>query len=100
MNLLGILLLIIITGICGAIAEFVVGYSPGGLLLSIIVGVIGAYFGNVFGEWIYQITSLRFFSVQVGNITIDIVWAIVGSIVFLLLLSLLRIGRRNILRSV
>ena len=100
MNVLGILLLIIIAGICGAIAEFLVGYSPGGLVLSGSVGVIGAYFGNIFGEWIYQLFSFRFLSVQVGNIVIDIVWAIVGSIVFLLVLSLLRIGRRNILRSV
>lgn len=100
MNLIGILLLIIIAGICGAIAEFLVGYSPGGLVLSVIVGVIGAYFGNVFGEWIYQLIPFRFLNVQVGNITIDIVWAIIGSIIFLIVLSLLRIGRRNILRSV
>ena len=38
MDLIQLLTLLIIAGICGSIAAWIVGYTPGGLLLSIIVG--------------------------------------------------------------
>jgi len=37
MNLLGLLIFLVIAGICGAIAEMVVGFSPGGFVVSIVV---------------------------------------------------------------
>ena len=46
MGLVELLILLVIAGICGVIAEWVVGFSPGGFVVSIVVGLIGAYLGS------------------------------------------------------
>ena len=46
MSLLELLVLLVIAGIAGAIAEFLVGFSPGGFLVSIIIGAVGAFIGT------------------------------------------------------
>lgn len=94
MNLLSLLILLTITGICGAVAEFIVGYKPGGggLVISIIVGVIGAFFGT----WLATLFSAdlaSFGAVTVGNKSISLLWTLLGSLIVLFVLSLLR-GRR------
>ena len=45
MDLLQLSILLVIAGICAAIAQWVVGFSPGGFIMSIIIGVVGAYLG-------------------------------------------------------
>lgn len=92
MSLIQILVLLIIAGICGAIAELIVGFSPGGFVVSIVVGVIGAYLGTLIA------TTLRlpsFFSLNVGGRSIEPIWAILGSIVLLLVISLFRGASRR-----
>ena len=44
-DLLQLSILLVIAGICAAIAQWVVGFSPGGFIMSIILGVVGAYLG-------------------------------------------------------
>jgi uncharacterized membrane protein YeaQ/YmgE (transglycosylase-associated protein family) len=87
MNLLALLILLVVAGICGSIAELVVGFSPGGFAASIVVGIIGAYLGTVLAGYL---SLPSFLTVQVGGQSLDIVWAILGSIVFLLIISLFR----------
>lgn len=99
MDLLVLLILLAIVGICGAVAELIVGFDPGGApLLSIIIGVIGAYVGS----WISGIApvSLRYpLSMRVGTVTFDLLWTVIGSLMLVLLLSVLRSGwRRNLLK--
>ena len=101
MDLLTILILIVLAGICGAIAEFIVGFSPGGIFVTVIVGVVGAFIGNAIGEAIYGIFPILFIAIQVGNVILDLFWATLGSLVLLLLLSLLRdVRRRRLLNQV
>ncbi len=45
MTLIEILLLLLIAAICGSLGQVLVGYSTGGLLASIVVGVIGVLLG-------------------------------------------------------
>ena len=45
MTLTGILVLLLIAGIVGALGQSISGYSFGGCLMSIIVGFVGAYVG-------------------------------------------------------
>ena len=45
MTLTGILVLLLIAGIVGALGQTISGYSFGGCLMSIIVGFVGAYVG-------------------------------------------------------
>ncbi len=93
MGILELLILLIIAGICGAIAEMIVGFSPGGFVVSIIVGVIGAYLGEVIAGYL---NLPSFLPVTVGGQTIEVMWAILGSIVLLLIISLFRgAGRRR-----
>jgi uncharacterized membrane protein YeaQ/YmgE (transglycosylase-associated protein family) len=95
MSLLEILILLVIAGLAGTIAEFVIGFSPGGLLFSIIIGVLGAYIGIYIGAWLTRVAGApHLLAITVGRTTIDIVWATLGSLLLVGLLSLLR-GRRT-----
>ncbi|KAB8140862.1 GlsB/YeaQ/YmgE family stress response membrane protein [Chloroflexia bacterium SDU3-3] len=95
--LLEIIMAVTIVGICGAIAEFVVGYSPGQILLVMLVGVVGAYLGNGIAiglaAFIPSLPSLIL--IRVGTFTFDLIWTFLGSCLILLVLSLLRGGRRR-----
>ena len=92
MGILELLILLVIAGICGAIAELIVGFSPGGFVVSIIIGVIGAYLGNMLAP---RLGLPSFLPVTIGGQTIEIMWAILGSILLLLVISLVRGGRRR-----
>lgn len=94
MTIVGFLLLLLIGGICGAIAEAIVGYSPGGLLASIGIGFLGAWLGG----WIARVAGLpSVLAVHVDVVSIDVVWAIVGAVVLLAILGAVR--RRRVLRA-
>ncbi|HEX6287691.1 MAG TPA: hypothetical protein VFZ66_00800 [Herpetosiphonaceae bacterium] len=98
-TLIGLLILLVIAGICGVIAEWIVGFSPGGFIVSIIVGLIGAYLGG----WLagrLGLPPILSVAALLPNInaalSFDIVWAILGSILLLLIISLVRgSGRRR-----
>ncbi len=93
MSLLGLLIFLVIAGICGAIAEMVVGFSPGGFVVSIVIGVIGAYLGTLLAGYL---NLPPFLTIQASGQSLDIMWAILGSIVLLLIISLVRrSGRRR-----
>lgn len=88
MNLLQIIVLLIIAGICGAVAELIVGFSPGGFLVSIVIGVIGAYLGGLLANLTgWRVSPLV---LTIGGRPLDLLWAVGGSIVLLLVISLLR----------
>jgi len=95
MTLLELLVLLVIAGIAGAIAEFIVGFSPGGFVVSVIIGVIGAYLGT----WLAQQLNLSpIMTIDINGRTFPLVWSIIGSIVLDAALSLLR-GPRRFYRS-
>jgi uncharacterized membrane protein YeaQ/YmgE (transglycosylase-associated protein family) len=87
MSIVELLLLILVGGICGAIAEMLVGYSPGGFLASVAIGFLGA----LLGTWLApQIGLPSVLAVNIGGYTIEILWAILGAMLLLLILSLFR----------
>jgi uncharacterized membrane protein YeaQ/YmgE (transglycosylase-associated protein family) len=94
MDLLQLLILLVIAGICGAVAELIVGFSPPGLhvmLVSIIIGVIGAFIG----AWIAGTLNLPpITEIRVGTIRLNLLYTIIGSTLLLVLLQALRSGRR------
>ena len=96
MTLLGFLVLLAIAAICGAIGQSLAGYDLGGCLISIIVGFIGAYLGM----WIAGKMGLpEFFTVNIQGKPFPIIWAIIGSAIFTLIMALLRkafIGGRRL----
>jgi uncharacterized membrane protein YeaQ/YmgE (transglycosylase-associated protein family) len=94
MGLLEFLLLLLIAGICGAVAEMIVGFSPGGFLVSIIIGLLGAYVGSWLAGVLGLPPVLAVSAPAAGGFAFDIVWSILGAILLLLIVSLVRgVGR-------
>ncbi len=95
MTLIEVLILLLIAAVCGAIGQSLVGYSAGGCLASIFVGIIGAYLG----VWLAREFGLPIlFAVNVGGQPFPIVWSIIGSIIFAAILGLINrsiTGRRR-----
>ena len=83
----GLIVLIFIAAVCGAIGQSLAGYDLGGCLVSIIVGFIGAYIGM----WLAGKMGLpEFFAIKIGGKAFPVVWAIIGSAIFTLIMALLR----------
>ena len=93
MSLLGLLILLIIAAVCGSIGQSLAGYDLGGCIVSIVVGFIGAYLGM----WVAGKMGLpELFAVNIEGKPFPILWAIIGSALFTLIVALLRrafIGR-------
>ncbi|HVS02620.1 MAG TPA: hypothetical protein VMT16_07620 [Thermoanaerobaculia bacterium] len=86
------LILLLIAGVCGAIAQALVGYSRGGCLAAVAVGFIGA----LLGAWLSRLAGLpELFLVDVGGARFPIVWSIIGAALFVAVLSLIG-GRRRV----
>ena len=87
MTLIGFLVLLLIAAICGAIGQSLAGYDLGGCVVSIIVGFIGAYLGL----WLAGKFDLpKFFEISIEGKSFPIVWAVIGSAIFTLIVALLR----------
>ncbi|HEY8076184.1 MAG TPA: hypothetical protein VIF62_18790 [Labilithrix sp.] len=91
MTILELILLLVIAGVCGAIGKAIVGYWPGGFIVSIAVGFVGA----LVGTWLARALGLpELFVVRIGASAFPIVWSILGSALFVGLIALLS-GRRR-----
>src|SRR5437660_12931819 len=90
MTVIDFLLLLLIAGICGSLAQAIVGYSHGGCLVAIALGFIGA----LLGSWIARSLQLpEPLVVQVGGKDFPVVWSIVGATLFSAVLSLITLPR-------
>ena len=92
MDLVSLLLLLLIAGVCGAAGQSLAGYSLGGCLVSIVVGFVGAWLG----AWIAAEFGLpEFLVIDVGGRPFPLVWAVLGSALFAFAVGLLRRGTRR-----
>jgi uncharacterized membrane protein YeaQ/YmgE (transglycosylase-associated protein family) len=90
MGLVDLLILLLIAGICGAIGQAISGFSRGGCLVSIAIGFIGA----LLGVWLSRALGLpELFAVNIGGTNFPIIWSIIGSALFVAVISLLTRGR-------
>lgn len=90
MTLVELIVLLVVAGICGAIGKAIAGYFPGGFLVSIAVGFVGA----LLGTWMARAIGLpEIFAIRTGGSTFPIVWSIAGSALFVALISLITRGR-------
>jgi uncharacterized membrane protein YeaQ/YmgE (transglycosylase-associated protein family) len=91
LTLPGLIVLIIIAAICGAVGSALAGGARGGLVVSTAIGFIGA----LLGPWVaLQFHLSEPFVLRVGDYAFPIVWSIVGSALFISLLHLLSRRRR------
>ena len=86
MTILDLIVLLIIAGLCGAIGQAITGYSRGGCLVSIALGFIGA----VLGMWLASKLHLpELFSIRIGTTNFPVIWSIIGSALFVALITLI-----------
>lgn len=84
MTIWDFLILLLIAGVCGGLAQAIVGFSRGGCFVSIAVGFVGA----LLGIWLQKLTGApEFFTLEVGGTSFPIVWSIIGSVVFVALVA-------------
>jgi len=92
LTLPGLIVLIVIAAICGAVGRALGGGARGGLLVSTAIGFIGA----LFGPWVArQLHLAEPFVLRVGGYSFPIMWSIIGGALFVAILHLLS-GRRRI----
>ncbi|MGD8626161.1 MAG: GlsB/YeaQ/YmgE family stress response membrane protein [Anaerolineae bacterium] len=85
MSLLGFLVLLLIAAICGAVAQFLVGYSVGGCLISSVIGLVGAFLGN----WLARQFGLpTLLTINIDGQPFPIVWSILGSVILVAIAAL------------
>jgi uncharacterized membrane protein YeaQ/YmgE (transglycosylase-associated protein family) len=86
MTLVEFIILLIVAGICGAVGQAIGGSTRGGILVAIALGFIGA----LIGTWLARQMGLpELFVFRMGGTSIPIVWSIVGSALFVALITLL-----------
>ncbi len=93
MTILDLIVLLIVAAVCGSLGMAISGYSRGGCLVAIALGFIGA----LLGMWLARVLSLpEFLMLEVGDVRFPIIWSIIGSALFVAVLSLLtRVSTRD-----
>jgi uncharacterized membrane protein YeaQ/YmgE (transglycosylase-associated protein family) len=88
-TLTGLLILLVIAGICGAIGRAIGGGTGGGFFVSIAVGFVGALVGTFIAGYLRLPELLM---VKVDGRAFPILWSIIGASLFVALVHLLSGG--------
>jgi uncharacterized membrane protein YeaQ/YmgE (transglycosylase-associated protein family) len=90
LTVMGLLVLLLVAAVCGAIGRAIAGGTRGGLLVSIAVGFIGA----LLGTWLAREMRLpELFVVTIDRHPFPVVWSIIGAALFVGLVHVFS-GRR------
>jgi uncharacterized membrane protein YeaQ/YmgE (transglycosylase-associated protein family) len=86
-----VILLFLVAGLCGSLGQAISGVSGGGCLASIALGFVGA----LIGMWLARVIGLpEFLTIKIDGTKFPIVWSIMGSAVFVAVISLIARSRR------
>jgi uncharacterized membrane protein YeaQ/YmgE (transglycosylase-associated protein family) len=88
----GLLILIVIAGVCGAIGRAIAGGTDGGFIVSIAIGFIGALLGSLIAGYFHLPELL---AVTVEGRAFPILWSIIGAALFVAVVHLVSGGRRR-----
>jgi uncharacterized membrane protein YeaQ/YmgE (transglycosylase-associated protein family) len=90
MSFIDFIALLVVAGVVGSIGQAIAGYSRAGCLGSIALGFIGA----LIGMWLGRSLGLpELFVIHIGGTHFPVIWSIIGSALFVAVLSLLVRGR-------
>jgi uncharacterized membrane protein YeaQ/YmgE (transglycosylase-associated protein family) len=90
MSLSTLVLLLVIAAICGAIGQAIAGSARGGLVVSIVLGFVGA----VLGPWVARALKLpEPLMVTIGGHPFPVLWSIIGAALFVAIIHL--VSRRR-----
>ena len=85
LTLPGLLVLIVIAAVCGAVGKALAGGGQGGLIVSIALGFIGA----LLGPWVAgQLHLSEPLVLHVSGQPFPIVWSIIGAALFVAIIHL------------
>ena len=85
MSLTSLLLLLLIAAVCGALGKAIAGSVRGGLIVSIVLGFIGA----LLGPWVARALKLpEPFMVTIGGQPFPVLWSIIGAALFVAIIHL------------
>ncbi len=85
-----LLVLIVIAAVCGALGKAIAGSVRGGLLVSIVLGFIGA----LLGPWVAGVLKLpEPLMINIGGHPFPVLWSIIGAALFVAIIHL--ISRRR-----
>ena len=83
----GMIVLVIIAAVCGAIGRAIAGGTRGGCLVATALGFIGA----LLGSWLsHQLSLPEPLAVHIAGHSFPVLWSIIGSTLFVALVHLLR----------
>ena len=89
---MGIIAWIVLGLIVGAIAKLIMpGRDGGGIILTVLLGVVGAFVGGIIGKYVFHVALGGFFELRTWLL------AILGAVVVLGIFHLAR-GRRSVTR--
>lgn len=86
MTLLGLLILLIIAAVCGAIGRSIAGGTSGGCLVSTVLGFIGAWIGSGIARY-FRLPEP--FMLSVGGEHFPVVWSILGAALLVAIVHLI-----------
>lgn len=90
MTLPGLIVLVVIAAVCGAIGRALAGGTRGGLFVSIAVGFVGA----LLGPWLaVQMKLPEPFMLHISGQSFPVLWSIIGAALFVAIIHL--ISRRR-----
>lgn len=91
MTILEFLLLLFVAGVCGGLGQAIAGFSRGGCLVSVALGLVGA----LLGTWLAGKLELpELLTIQFGDRPFPIVWSIIGATLFVAVVGMIS-GRKR-----
>jgi uncharacterized membrane protein YeaQ/YmgE (transglycosylase-associated protein family) len=82
----GLIFLVVVAAICGAVGRAIAGEVRGGLIVSIAVGFVGA----LLGPWLAVQMKLREpFMLHISGQSFPVVWSIIGAALFVAIIHLI-----------
>ena len=87
------LVLLLVAGVCGGLAQAIAGYSRGGCLVSIVLGFIGA----LLGTWLARVLGLpENVTLKIGDQGFPVIWSVIGAAIFVAVLGLITSRRSSL----
>jgi uncharacterized membrane protein YeaQ/YmgE (transglycosylase-associated protein family) len=86
MTVPGLIFLLVVAAICGAVGRAIAGEIRGGLIVSIAIGFVGA----MLGPWLAAKLGLAEpFMLHISGQTFPVLWSIIGGALFVAVIHLI-----------